>query len=49
MSFYVILRRNGWVFASEGMEYVCLNPVGVVVKRDMHKLIVEQYFMDHSK
>lgn len=46
---YVILKRNGWVFASENCEYICINPHGEVVLKDMHKLRVEQYFMEHSR
>ena len=41
---YVILRRKGWTFASQGMGYIVVNPAGEVVVEDMHKPRVEAEF-----
>jgi hypothetical protein len=41
---YVILSRNGYTFASQGMDYVVLKGDEVVFK-DMNKVVVEREFM----
>lgn len=42
---YIILRRNGYIFAADGMYYVVVNSHGDIICRDMNKLIVEAEFM----
>ena len=45
---YTILQRNGWKFASQGADYVVVNPAGEIVVRDMNKAIVEAAFFSLS-
>ena len=40
---YVILQRKGYSFASEGTDYVIVFN-GIVIFRDMNKLVVEREF-----
>ena len=46
---YIILQRNGWQFATQGCDYVVVNPAGAIVVRDMNKRVVEAQFMQLSK
>lgn len=39
---YIILRIRGFTFATDGMDYIILNPQGVEVYRDMDKVTVER-------
>lgn len=45
---YVILSRNGYEFAADGMDYVIVHN-GEVVFRNMNKTLVEKKFMELSR